>query len=1009
MVKLISGDRKMKKLFIPLLLIITFLSFSIIKVSAESYLSDKTEVPINLEVSGAEALCQTDDGFVWIAQYSGLTRYDSKEFVTYKEFYENGGKYDIINVRALATKNNVLYIGTSTSVYIYENNTFSNANVNCGTITDIQLDKVDDLLYVSSNDGLYVYDVKNKTTSLVDNTKNESVTDVALDVNRNTYYYSTDKGVYNANNECVFPNDKILDIYIYKDVLLIGILEGIVYRYDLVNNKLFDSHYEIGDQVNRILYSENDKLIFVACENDGIYCIDELTGTYTIASNLKNKSQLVDLMIDYEGNLWIASHNISASGVSIITKNALFDLLFDDVTWQSLEMDKTIFAIEKHDDILYIAAKSGIYLYDCLQKKILADNIIMDTINAFVTANGKPKPEFRDVELFNHKLYFAAYKVGLVEYDPSNDNIVIYDADYISTHINHAYNDPVLSVTDNVRSLRAFDDYLAVGYARGIMKFDGTNFDITNIGSNVLYINKASDGSLIFDKTKGLYSISEDFSTLKGIVVVKKPDEEIYPEEEDAIKIYDDGNILKFLVDGDNIYYTLNSRLFCLDTKTSNIREIIIPYVKGSLVELSKVELDDENGNKSYKYVIGSQTQIYIVDSLEDAQLTDYEFYDSTNGLPAVIANTSGYFDKEEQKYFFQSTNGIYVYDFNASVDIDVPTKIAIRSVDVDGVQNYGNDLHLDKNAHRVEFNLSIFGFKPNKGHTIYYKLDGVDNGYIVVSEDNSTISYTNLAGGSYTFHIYVLDANGQKSNQVDITITKAKQFYEQVWFWIVAAILIILLAALINYLIIHHRSKLAKRRENELKEITIESIEAIARTIDAKDNYTNGHSIRVGHFSRLIAAELGFVGDDLENLYYIALLHDIGKIGIPDAILNKPDRLTNEEFAIMKSHTTKGANILKDISTIPNIVEGAKYHHEKYDGSGYPEGLKGEQIPYIARIICCADCYDAMATRRVYKEPYSKERMISEFEKAKGIQFDPSIADVVIKLIKEDKIGFNG
>ena len=1004
----------MKKLFIPLLLIITFLSFSIIKVSAESYLSDKTEVPINLEVSGAEALCQTDDGFVWIAQYSGLTRYDSKEFVTYKEFYENGEKYDIINVRALATKNNVLYIGTSTSVYIYENNTFSNANVNCGAITDIQLDKANDILYICSNDGLYVYNVKTKTNTLVEGTKDNEVTDVALDANRNTYYYSTGIGVYNANNECIFPNNKILDIYIYNDTLLIGILDGIVYRYDLKNNLLLDDSYEIGDQVNRILYSEKDKLVFVACENNGIYCIEEETGKFTVASDLENKSQLVDLMIDYEGNLWVASHYIGASGVSLITKNALLDLLFDDATWQNLvsppSSDRNVYAIEKYDNIIYIAAKSGIYLYDVNTKKIIEDNIIMPAIKAYATSNNIPKYDFRDIEMFNGKLYFAAYNIGLVEYNPNNNDVIIYDVDYITNHINNSYNDPILTITNTVRCLRAFDNYLAIGYARGIMRFDGTNFDINLIGSNVLYINKASDGSLIFDKSKGLYTLSDDFSSLEGILVVKKSEEEeIYPEEVDAVKIYDDGNILKFLAEGDNIYYTLNSRLFCLDTKTNNIREIIIPYIKGSIVELSKVELDDETGNKSYKYVIGSQTQIYIANSLEDAQLTDYEFYDSTNGLPAVIANTSGYFDGEEQKYFFQSTNGIYVYDFNASVDIDVPTKITIRSVDVDGVQNYGNDLHLDKNVHRVEFNLSIFGFKPNKGHTIYYKLDGVDNDYIVVSEDNSTISYTNLAGGSYTFHIYVLDTNGQKSNQVDITITKAKQFYEQVWFWIVAAILIILLAALINYLIIHHRSKLAKRRENELKEITIESIEAIARTIDAKDNYTNGHSIRVGHFSRLIAAELGFVGDDLENLYYIALLHDIGKIGIPDAILNKPERLTNEEFAIMKSHTTKGANILKDISTIPSIVEGAKYHHEKYDGSGYPEGLKGEDIPYIARIICCADCYDAMATRRVYKEPYSKERMISEFEKNKGIQFDPNIADVVIKLIKEDKMGFNG
>ena len=122
-------------------------------------------------------------------------------------------------------------------------------------------------------------------------------------------------------------------------------------------------------------------------------------------------------------------------------------------------------------------------------------------------------------------------------------------------------------------------------------------------------------------------------------------------------------------------------------------------------------------------------------------------------------------------------------------------------------------------------------------------------------------------------------------------------------------------------------------------------------------------------------------------------------------AILNKPGKLTDEEFAIMKSHTTKGAKILADISTIPNIVEGAKYHHERYGGGGYPEGLKGEEIPYIARIICCADCYDAMATRRVYKDPYPKEKIIDEFEKCKNTQFDPKIADVVIKLIKEGKL----
>ena len=191
-------------------------------------------------------------------------------------------------------------------------------------------------------------------------------------------------------------------------------------------------------------------------------------------------------------------------------------------------------------------------------------------------------------------------------------------------------------------------------------------------------------------------------------------------------------------------------------------------------------------------------------------------------------------------------------------------------------------------------------------------------------------------------------------------------------------------------------------KKQLEYKNITVEAIQAIARTIDAKDEYTNGHSIRVGYYSKLIAQNLGMSEDEVDNIYYIALLHDIGKIAIPDSILNKPGRLSDDEFKVMKSHTTRGAKILKGISTIPHIIEGAKSHHEKWDGTGYPEGLKGEEIPYVARIICCADCFDAMASKRVYKEPFPIERIEGEFERCAGTQFDPNISTVVVKMMKE-------
>ena len=993
----------MKKFLLTILIAIFGLFIFISSpVDASSYLADKTEVPVDLEVSGAEGLCQTEDGYIWIAQFSGLTRYDSRNYVTYKSFEENGKTYEIINVVHLRTKDNVLYIQTNENIYKYENNEFHYLDIQFDKADNIEINYSKNLLYVCTNKGLIVYDLTANTSSIVEGTDGKVVIDVELDEERDTFYYQLSDGLYDSSGNKVYEHPKILDIHKCKNELLIGQMNGEIYRYDLVNKKMLDTPYTVGDQVNKILYSEANGIIFVAGENNGIFCIDEKTGSYTVASNLGNKAQLVDLLEDYEGNLWVSSHYIGASGVSIITKNALLELLYDDLIWQALDTapsnDRNVYAVDKHNGIVYIAATSGLFLYDTNTKKIIEDNPVMDALEQYAYDNGiieivdgkevvhSNYKETRDVEVFNGKVYIAAYYVGLVEFDPETSDVKIYDVDYITNH-NTKTEDTDLNHTNNMRSLRSFDDYLAIGFTKGIMKFDGTDFKIFWTGSNVLFINKTKDGNPIFDMTKDIKTIDNDFTAVTTVPTTKEVT----------------GNRLKFLVDGDNIYYTLNSRLFKLD-KDNKSTEVIIPHVKGSLVELSKVKVTID-GRTTYKYVICSQTQIYITDNLDVEQLTDYEFYDSSNGLQPIIANTSGYYDEEEQKYFFQSTNGIFVYDFNMTKEADVSVKIAMNSIEIDGNVVQGNNLKLSKDVYRVAFNVAILGFKPDKGYTIHYKLDGVDNEYITDNDNSLTISYTNLAGGDYSFHVYVTDSLGQESNEIQISFSIVKKLYETIWFWVLIVLLAIALIAAINLGIYFTRSKQAEKREAELKGVTIESIEAIARTIDAKDTYTNGHSIRVGHYSRIIAKELGMEGDELENLYYTALLHDIGKIGIPDAILNKPGRLTDEEFEIMKSHTTKGAKILKDISTIPNIVEGAKYHHERYGGGGYPEGLKGEEIPYIARIICCADCFDAMATRRVYKDPYPKEKIISEFERCKEIQFDPKMADVVIKLIEEGKL----
>ena len=217
-------------------------------------------------------------------------------------------------------------------------------------------------------------------------------------------------------------------------------------------------------------------------------------------------------------------------------------------------------------------------------------------------------------------------------------------------------------------------------------------------------------------------------------------------------------------------------------------------------------------------------------------------------------------------------------------------------------------------------------------------------------------------------------------------------------------ALIIWILVLIINIITTQKIKKYMIQHERDNKIIN-ESIETFTGFIDAKDPYTNGHSKRVAIYTRMIAKELGFEGDELDRFYYIALLHDCGKIGVPDNILDKPSKLTDEEFEIVKAHTLMGGEILKRFKSLKDVELGALFHHERYDGGGYPVGLVGEEIPLIARIICVADAYDAMNTNRIYRNKLDRETIISEIEKNKGLQFDPKIADVMLGLIKSRKV----
>ena len=203
----------------------------------------------------------------------------------------------------------------------------------------------------------------------------------------------------------------------------------------------------------------------------------------------------------------------------------------------------------------------------------------------------------------------------------------------------------------------------------------------------------------------------------------------------------------------------------------------------------------------------------------------------------------------------------------------------------------------------------------------------------------------------------------------------------------------------------VQRQTERALENLEKLERISFQAVEALADSIDAKDPYTNGHSRRVSRYSMLIGERSGMDASELEILRMEALLHDVGKIGVPDDILKKPGKLTDHEYEIIKGHTVTGSEILNEMELMPGAADVARHHHERYDGKGYPDGLAGEIVSDHARIVAVADAYDAMSSDRVYRKRLDKEVIIDEITKGRGKQFDPVYADRMLELIAENAL----
>ena len=368
---------------------------------------------------------------------------------------------------------------------------------------------------------------------------------------------------------------------------------------------------------------------------------------------------------------------------------------------------------------------------------------------------------------------------------------------------------------------------------------------------------------------------------------------------------------------------------------------------------------------------------------------------ESQNGVLVRAASRSNTWTKvlgEGIEGLSENNYQAYTYDFTVSNNTndtvsDFSFKLTFNeNVFLASAWNGALELHQDVNGdERVETVPDLREFVPSD-----YDLN-------TVTADGESFIY--MKAGDYLVYL-----PSTSLNAVEVPIKPHEGTTPGIIIYMPVSLLI-WLVVLITFMIISGKIRKYNERHERDNVIINESIETFTGFIDAKVPYTNGHSKRVASYTRLIARQFGYEGEELDRIYYVALLHDCGKIGVPDSILRKPGKLTDEEFEIIKSHTVRGGEILSSFKSLENVGEGALYHHERYDGKGYPEGRSGEDIPFIARMICVADSFDAMNSSRVYRKKLTSEHIKNEIEINKGKQFDPKVADVMLRLIREGQI----
>ncbi len=928
-----------------------------------------------LPTSEANAIAQTGDGFIWIGGYSGLTRYDGNEFYRYPS------STGITSVVCLfVDSEDRLWIGTNESgVAVLKDDEIRFYNDAQGmnySIRAIQEDKKGNLvvattkglMYIIPDEGLhfledpklnkeYICDLVAASNGAIYGVTLSGLIFIIDDLRVVAFYSGADLGVSDIN--CVFPDP------MKKDRIFLGTNGSEVICGTLSEDMADAETIDVSPlrTINSINYLGG--LYWIASDS-GIGFLDA-GGTFVLTTGLPMTNSVEKVIRDYEGNLWFTS---SRQGVMKVVENR-----FTDVFKRAGLSDRVVNSTCRFRENLYIGTDDGLLILD-------ADSEVIHT----------PLTQYLDGARIRCIKEFGDGKIWFCTY--SDKGLVCYDAD-AGTISSWGASEGMPS--SRVRCLtRLSDGTMAVATNAGVAIFDGNGVtavydDRNGIGNlEILCIEQMSDGRLLVGSDgDGIYII--DGSRVSRLGRGDGLGSEV------ILRIKKDPSGELFWI------ITSNSLAFMRDGTITTVKDF--PYS-------NNFDLFFDDSDRIW---ILSSNGIYVSkrsDLLQNESIACVH-YDSNNGLPAIAtANSYSCLDADGTLYIAASTGVCSVKIFNEKTDTN-RFRLAVPFIQIDDrvVWLHGSlKVTVPSSCRRLSIRGILFTYSLNDPLVSYW-LEGFDDGPIYTTKrELSSASYTNLSGGTYRFHLNLINPVTDEIDQtLVLTIVKETAFYETVWFK--ALMIVAALAAVALVFILYYGKKTRKllEKQKQNKEMINDLTTAFAKCIDSKDAYTNGHSFRVAKYASLLAEKLGKSKEEVEEVYNIALLHDIGKISIPDSILNKPGRLDDSEYAVMKQHPQRGFDILKDINIAPQLALGAGYHHEKYDGSGYPAGLKGDEIPEVAQIIAVADTFDAMYSTRPYRRKMQLSDVAAEIRKSAGTQLNPRVVEAFEQLLEEGAVTENG